>query len=302
MKQAMTPIARRVRAYFAPVDRGSGTPALFDDASTFDFDAPPAPWIAAGDAVNFRRTGTTKVTPMLAGAKGAVAGQFRSVLGATISADLLQWGKLQIAVASGSQHMNVLSGSAVAMLAGSSARELVLGEGAVDAFNDGDMVACDVDYQQQTGYIGSPSGAYVKDPADLNRDRDYLRRITFNVARVTSKTATALQLDQPLPGGAPATGASAQKVVAFSDREGGSFFQEWSALFTLEPESGGRLCFYYPRVQSSAGASEKSLEFEQFEASALHVELIALPVTDLVDREQVVCYRTYFPASGADLY
>ena len=302
MKSTMTPVTRRVRAYCAPVDRGSGTPAPFDPAAAFDFDAPPAPWTALGDVINFKRSPATSVTPMIAGLKGAVAGQFRSVLGATIAADCLQWGKLQMALAAGSQHLNVLNGAAVATLAGSSASELLLGPGAVDAFNAGDMIACDIDYQQQTGYIGSPVAAYVKDPADVNRDRDYLRRVTFNVARVASKTATALELGQALIGGAPAAGASVQKVAAFSDREGGSFFQEWSALFTLEPESGGRVCFYYPRVQACAGASEKSSTFDGFEASALHIELIALPVTDLVDREQVVCYRTYFPASGADLF
>jgi len=52
----------------------------------------------------------------------------------------------------------------------------------------------------------------------------------------------------------PAAGASAQVVVAFVDREGGSFFQEWSALFVAEAESGGRVCFYYPRLSPNPGA------------------------------------------------
>jgi len=46
----------------------------------------------------------------------------------------------------------------------------------------------------------------------------------------------------------------AQVVVAFVDREGGSFFQEWSALFVVEAESGGRVCFYYPRLSPNPGA------------------------------------------------
>ncbi|MGZ4816875.1 MAG: hypothetical protein ACXVZV_15785, partial [Terriglobales bacterium] len=132
----MVPIGRRVRAYFAPVDRASGTPTAFDPAAGFDFDAPPAPWIALGDAMNFQRTGTAKVTPLLAGAKGAVAGQFRSLVGARVTADFLQWSKLQMALACGSQHMNVLNGTPVAVLAGSSASELVLGAGAVAAQQD----------------------------------------------------------------------------------------------------------------------------------------------------------------------
>jgi hypothetical protein len=309
----LTPITRRVRAFFAPVDRTTETPASFDASAPFELDSPPAPWTGLGDIVNFARTGATKISPLIAGARGAVAGQFRGALQARVAFDFLQWGKIQMALAGGSQHTNVLATDAaggsgtgnptlppVAVLAGSTASELILGLGAVDAFSTGDLLACDVDYQQQTGYIGSPiAAAYVKDAADVNRDRDYLRRVTFNVARVSAKTTTPLLLDQPLAGGAPATGASAQRVVAFADHEGGSFFQEWSALFVAEAESGGTVSFYYPKVQACAGAAETELEFDPFRASALHVELAALPVTDALDGEQVVCYRVYSPETSA---
>ena len=92
------------------------------------------------------------------------------------------------------------------------------------------------------------SAAYVSDPANVNRDPNYIRRVTFNVGRVAQITATALLLAQPLPGGAPTAGAGVQQVVAFVDREGGSFFQEWSALFVAEEESGGRVCLHYPHL------------------------------------------------------
>jgi hypothetical protein len=112
-----------------------------------------------------------------------------------------------------------------------------------------------VDYQQQIGYVGSGiSAAYVKDPAAVNRDVNYVRRVTFNVGRVVEVTATSAILAQPLLAGVPAAGASAQVVAAFIDREGGSFFQEWSALFVAEAESGGRVCFYYPRLSPNPGA------------------------------------------------
>lgn len=311
----MTPISRRVRAYCAPVDRSTETPTWFDPTVTFDFDAPTAPWFALGDVANLKRSSGTKMTPMVSGAKGAVAGQLRGSLEARIAFDFLQWGKVQMALAGGSQHLNVLATngaggpgvsnpvcSPVAVLTGSTPSELVLGAGAVDAFNTSDIVACDIDYAQQTGYIGSPAAAYVKDPADVNRDRDYLRRVTFNVARVTSKTSTTLELDQPLVGGDPAVGAHIQKVVAFADREGGSYFHEWSLLISLEPESGGRVCFYYPRVQACAPAAETGVTCDTYKTTALHAELIALPVKDQIDGEQVVCWRTYFPAAGANLY
>ena len=315
MRAPMVPIGKRVRAYCAPVDRTTETPTWFDPAVPFDFRAPAVPWIALGEVVNLTRTGATRITPMLAGPHGAVTAQLRATVEARVGFDLLQWGKLQMALAGGSQHVNVLAtngaGTAgmgnpavlpVAVLPGSSATELILGPGSVNAFNVGDMVACDVDYQQQTGYLGWPAAAYVSDPAKVNRDADYLRRVTFNVARVTQVTATALELAEPLVGGAPAAGASVQKVVAFADREGGSFFQEWSMLFALEPESGGQLCFYYPRVQACVPESETAIQCDTYAATALHAELTALPVTDVVDHEQVVCYRTYVPAATADVY
>ncbi len=121
-------------------------------------------------------------------------------------------------------------------------------------FSAGSLVAVDVDYQQQIGYVGSGiAAAYVSSAAAVNQDPNYVRRVTFNVGRVAEVTTTSLVLSQPLLGGAPAPGASAQVVVAFVDREGGSFFQEWSALFVAEEESGGRVCFYYPRLSAGSG-------------------------------------------------
>ena len=144
---------------------------------------------------------------------------------------------------------------AVAVLTGSTASQLVLGVGAVSGFGVGSLVAVDLDYEQQIGYVGSGiSAAYVSNAAAVNNDANYVRRVTFNVGRVVEQTATSVILAQPLLAGAPATGASAQAVTAFVDREGGSFFQEWSALFVVEPESGGRVCFYYPRLSPNPGA------------------------------------------------
>ena len=44
---APAPVARRVRAYFAPVNRTAQTPVLFDPAvqGSFSLDTPPSPWI-----------------------------------------------------------------------------------------------------------------------------------------------------------------------------------------------------------------------------------------------------------------
>jgi len=303
-------IARKVRAYFAPVERTSNTPTVFDPAKDFDLENPPAPWMAAGEVREFKRESATKYGAMTSGLKGAASGQFRAGMEARISFNFCAWGKLQMAIAGGSQHMNVLaedgnatgaaSGGAalapVAVLAGSSETELILGVGAVDAFDAGDMVAVDVDYAQQTGYIGAPiAAAYVKDPADVKRDRDYLRRVSFNVAKVREKTATSLLLETPLAGGAPVTGASVQKVVGFVDRESGSFFQEWSGVFVIEAEEGGRVCFYYPRLQACAPGAEREFALDNFSMHTLHAECVALPVKDELDGETVVCFRSWLP-------
>jgi hypothetical protein len=316
MRPAMTPLARRVRAYFAPVERVSGAPAIFDPAQ-HDPSSPPAPWLDLGWIENFRRSAATEFAPLRAGTKGAPVAQFRKQLEARVEFEFREWGKLQMALAAGSQHMNVLAaqvgappkpsgGDAVAAIAvqsGSTAGEIVVGAGAVDAFAAGDIIAVDADYTGQTGYVGAGiAAAYVRDAAEVGANPDYIRRATFNVARVASKTATSLVLAQPLLGGVPAN-AKTQKVVAFVDREGGSFFQEWSALFVVESESGGRVCFHYPRLQPAAAAQEERfLPVAAVSGHALRASFLALPLTDVNDSEQVVCFRSYFPAANAALY
>jgi len=196
----------------------------------------------------------------------------------------------------------------VAVLAGSTASELVFGPGAVNAFPVGSLIAVDADYQQQVGYVGSGiTAAYVSDPTLVRRDPNYVRRVTFNVGRVAELTATSVLLAQPLLGGAPAAGASAQVVVGFVDRESGSFFQEWSALFVAEEESGGRVCFYYPRLSAGKTAGKAVREGfaaikNSLSAISLRASFLALPYTDANDGQSVLCYRSYFPAGMAAVY
>jgi hypothetical protein len=272
LRPAMVPISRQMRAYFAPVNRTTETPTIFDPAVTgaFPLSAPPAPWLDLGWIEGFDRFYDTPTDVVRSGTMAFPAFQFRGPLEARVEFDFKEWGKLQMALAGGSENMNVLATTsaatpapsggtpipAVAVLPGSTASQLVLGAGAVGGFAVGNLVAVDLDYQQQTGYVGSGiSAAYVSSPAAVNNDANYVRRVTFNVGRVVEITSNALILAQPLLAGAPATGASVQVVAALVDREGGSFFQEWSALFVAEPESGGRVCFYYPRLSPNPGAA-----------------------------------------------
>ncbi|MDP9159651.1 MAG: hypothetical protein M3O09_05410 [Acidobacteriota bacterium] len=341
VRAAMVPITRRMRAYFGPVDRASGMPTIFDPGKygVFLLDAPPAPWLDLGWVDNFQRFCGTTTELAHAGGPGVPVVQFRGALDARVEFDFREWGKLQMALAGGSEHMNVLASdpnansqpsggtpvTQIAVLPGSTASEIFFGAGAVDTFTLGAIIAVDVDYQQQTGYVGTTiTAAYVSTAADVNRDLNYIRRITFNVGRVIQKTATSVLLAQPLLGGNPQSGASAQKVVAFVDREGGTFFQEWSALFVAEEESGGRICFHYPRLsattsvqhskapglrsvsdssQGKAFQREEPVEIAKpLQSLALRAAFVAMPHTDENDSRSAVCYRSYFPAAMAALY
>ncbi|MGB0050515.1 MAG: hypothetical protein WBP70_23930 [Terriglobales bacterium] len=323
-RAGLRPIARQTRAYFAPVDRATGPTAVFDPSqnSGFQLDAPPAPWMDLGRIENFQRTSTSQIEPLTGGSAGAVSAQARHALGTRIDFEFRDWGKLQMALAGGAEHMNVLAtdasaspaGSggipiaAVPLLAGSTATELVLGAGAIAEFQVGDLVACDVDYAQQVGYVGTGiSGAYVQNPENVRQDVNYVRRVTFNVGRVALVTATSLLLTQPLPGGVPAAGASVQQVIAFVDREGGAFLQQWSGLFVAEDESGGRVCFYYPLLSPCTAKAEWARESlvliqKPIGELALQASFTALPSVDINDGAVVLCYRSYFPGSGAPVY
>jgi hypothetical protein len=316
----MQPVGEGVRAYFAPVNRGSQTPTIFDPAATpaFDPDNPPAPWICAGWADKFTRTPQTKVEAARLGPASAASRQFRVNCGATVELEFREWGKLQMALAGGAQHMNVLAGSAsggtssasggtaqaaVVLQTGSTAQELMLGT-AVSAFQAGDIVAVDIDYAQQTGYIGTGiAAAYVASAQAASLQTDYVRRITLNVAQVAVVTDHSLQLECPLLGGTPASSARVQKVVAFVDREGGNFFQEWSALFLLPESSGGRICFYYPCLQAAGSPREGAVKLgDPLRVTTLHALFEAMAAPDANDGEMIYCYRIYFPAARAALY
>jgi hypothetical protein len=288
LRAAMVPVTRQMRAYFAPVNRTTETPTIFDPglSGVFPLSSPPAPWVDLGWIENFTRWYDTPTDAVRSGAMSLPTTQFRGALEAKVEFDFLQWGKLQMALAGGSESMNVLaplSGSdapapsggppapAAAVLAGSTASTLVFGTGVAGAFTAGSLLAVDVNYAEQIGYVGSGiAAAYVTSAAAVNNDPNYVRRVTFNVGRVAEVTATTVVLAQPLLGGAPASGASAQVVVAFVDREGGSFFQEWSALFVAEEESGGRVCFYYPRLSPNPGAGSSGVRWDS--AAGVRVE------------------------------
>lgn len=305
IQPGLAPAIRRVRAYFAPVNRSSATPTPFDasTAVSFDLDAPPAPWLDLGWISGFTRASGTKLQAVEGGAPGAVLLQGRQSVGATVSMTFERWSKLTMALSCGAQQINVLQvgGNAVPITVASSTATFLsmpTGTGSIQA---GDMIAVDADYSGQTGYVGAgASAAYLA--SAVGSDPHWIRRMTLNVARVTSMTAAGLQLAEPLMAGAPAQGMQAQTVVALQDREGGTFFQEWSGLFCMQGEQGDSLFFYYPRLQTAAGTAETVVPLTApLSQVLLSGRFIALPVTDSLDGSQVCCYRTYLPCANAQI-
>ena len=320
---APAPVARRVRGYFAPVNRATRTPALFDptEQGGFSLDAPPAPWIDLGWIQEFTRKPGSKTSPVLTGIPASTLEQVRETLEAQVSFQFLSWTKLTMALATGSQHMNLLapaSGAAAAAdgaqataavtpQSGSTAAFVALAATDAAKFAPGSIVALDVDYTGQTGFVGAPvAGAYVRQALT---DVDYIRRVTFNVGLVSQVNSTGLILAEPLPGGVPAAGAKLQAVTGFVDREGGSFYQEWSALFVMQGTQGERIFFHYPRLQAMTGSEETVIPLngkrqgsEAWGGQArvlLKGQFLALPVTDPLDGEHVLCYRSFLPAANA---
>ena len=320
--RGVSPVTRRVRAFFAPVNRGSGLATLWDPSGiqAFASDVPPAPWIDLGWCSGFQRRSATKTVALASGSPAIVAGQVRQEVEATVSLQFASWGKLQLALTSGVQQMNVLltqsgvapNGSggsalaAVALLSDSTATALDVGASA-SVFQVGDLVAVDLDYNGQSGFVGSGiSGGYVKLASLIRRDPDYVRRVTLNVSRVISISGSVLTLGGALPAGIPTAGMQVSRVAGFCDREGGSFFQEWSALFVMEGEQGDRIVFHYPRLQAMAGAAEVADGLGHagvkqavggLERIQLQGSFRALAVRDANDGELIVCFRSYLPGA-----
>ncbi len=321
MLPGTAPVTRRVRAYFAPVNRVTGAPTIFDPAQAGAFapDEPPTPWVDLGWCTGFSRKSGSKIAELKTGAPAITQAQTRTELDATVQVDFEQWGKLQMALTAGAEQMNLLetaagvnangsggeAGGAVPLVvasgspaAAASATQLNVGVAAAGTFSVGDIVAVDADYTGQLGFVGAGvSAAYVTAAANVRNDPNYIRRVSLNVGRVAAINGGVLKLGGPLVAGAPVAGMQVSKLVGFVDREGGSFFQEWSGLFCADGEQGDRMLFFYPRLQSIQSAVETTEVLSApLERMRLRGSFRALPVVDANDGAQILCFRSYLPA------
>ena len=178
------------------------------------------------------RTSGTKYEPLLAGSPATPIGQVRTEVEASVAFEFDGWGKLQAALASGSQQTNLLATAPGAAPNGSggtaeppfalltasgppsTATALNVGPAAAAQFTPGTVVAVDIDYTGQTGFVGSGiSAAYVRSAAAVASDINYIRRVTLNVGVVESVTDGVLQLATPLPAGTPTAGMQVSRVA-----------------------------------------------------------------------------------------
>jgi hypothetical protein len=312
-----TPAIRNVRAYFAAPQLNSSTtppaltPILFDAALNggFALGAPPTPWLSLGYISGFSRRSLSKQTALRTGQPATTLIQLRESFDCELSLRFSSWSKLTLALACGTQHINLLGGAvnsmpsgggetaAAPILSGSTASMLQMNASDVANLAVGQHIVVDLDYAGQTGYVGSPIvGSYIR---NTFTDVHYLRRLSFNLARISGIQGNNVYLSAPLPYGAPATGMNLKTVTGYLDREGGLFLREWSALFVMEGEQGDRILYHYPRLQSTQTAAESIEPLDAgIEAVSLAASFRAMPVTDPLDGETVLCYRSYLPAAN----
>jgi hypothetical protein len=70
----------------------------------------------------------------------------------------------------------------------------------------------------------------------------------------------------------------------------------------MQGEQGDALFFYYPRLQTTAGAAEAVVPITApLSDVLLSGRFVALPVVDSLDGSQVCCYRTYLPSANAQI-
>lgn len=322
-RKPMVLVGSGFRGFFAPYLQGaSPAPTIFDPArqGRFDTNAPPAGWYDLGWIDLFRRSPAGRIGQIRSGYRGAVRAQYRGEIGSSVEFEFREWGKLQMALATGTTHFNILKASAglpqqplggapaaaVALGVGSTASSIVLTAGGGSQFQVGEFIVVDVDYTGQAGYVGSGIQASFVSAGSVT-DVDYVRRITFNVGVIDQIASDTLTLDQPLLGGVPPATAKVQAVTGFANREGSSFIQAWSAVFVVDTADGAQLYYYYPQLSVASEREDATFEVENagtadLRGHALRAEFNALAFEDPVDGETVVCYRGFFPAPGSSAY
>ena len=112
LRAAMVPVTRQMRAYFAPVNRTTETPTIFDPGVS----GAVSRWIRRRrrgwiwDGSRTSSAGMTRRRMSCDRERGLCRRcSFADRIEARVEFDFREWGKLQMALAGGSEHMNVLA-------------------------------------------------------------------------------------------------------------------------------------------------------------------------------------------------
>lgn len=196
--------------------------------------------------------------------------------------------------------------------------------GSGSLFAAGQMIVVDVDYDKATtGFVGSNGiPVYVNNaPQDVDfirRTSDFVNRITTVVSGPIAGIAgnqDALVLQGPMVGGGcsssvnpgplvPGSTAKVQIINGWTAREGGTFVEDYSALFLADTIDGDQFAVYYPHVSI---AQFKDVANSNYIANLgttdetgyeLDASFNALAFDDPSDGETIVGYYVWYPASG----
>lgn len=289
---------------------------------------------------DFKVTKESKIGQVRSGYRGAVRAQYRGQVGESWECKFREYGRMQYKLASGTNVLNILgasgqAGGAAGPLSASGAPATAVsaytpgtfpwGQGGVGVaptltvanaaaaqITVGSYIVADVDYNTSTfGLVGDAGTPVFKNAVT---DIDYIRKNSDYVARVTAiATNTVLTLDQPLIGGgsgdpAPlgpgAAGAKAQMISGFTQREGGTFISEWSALLLMSTIDQAQLFTYYPHVSimqnrdTAASWAIENIGTTDLGGAELDAQFTALAFDDPLDGETVVAYHGYYFKPG----
>lgn len=283
------------RALFAPYNIALGSavasttqgPTILDlTLGPFDSNSPQAfGFQDLGWVKDFKATPESKIGQVRSGYRGAVRAQYRGQVGESFEFKFREYSRMQYKVATGTNVMNLLSGTTGGGTAGPlSASGAPVGT--VASYNGGvapygvggtgtpatltltsaaqvtgalivvgSYIVCDIDYNPATSGIVGDSGTPVFSNAVT--DVDYIRKNSDYVARVTAINGAVLTLDFPFIGGgsgnpAPlgpgSAGSKVQVIKGWAAREGGTYISEWTALFLCNTIDNAQLAVYYPHV------------------------------------------------------
>jgi hypothetical protein len=115
-------------------------------------------------------------------------------------------------------------------------------------------------------------------------------------------------LDQPFVGGGspiatsgtPPAGSKVQVVTGWTAANGGSFIQEWSALFVCDSIDGAQIALYYPHLsinqfRENANWAIENIGTTDLTGMQLDSMFEALAYDDPMTGETVVSYTGFYP-------